>query len=272
MTHSPSPLSVTVLTSTNSAGSTIVSTSTIVRSSTSPAPPTGSLCPGINKTNYTDSAGSVYEISCGTDFQYSDLPTVRAESLPECLLACTNYVPSANVVKLVQQFFGVVVALNRIHQREQYIQPDLDPNKPGAVSDVYHQATNVLTCHLHYLWESLQALPEASASLGYLCKSAGILPQMALVKTYRTRFPLPCSTLVSGEQAWSFYLRVTCVFFDWVRPFLPPFSAPFLTPFLPPFSPFYPRNFDRIMVPGFWCTTSAWRSAIRAKGLGFEVE
>ena len=61
----------------------------------SPLPTTsnGACTPGT----YTDASGQEYQVYCGTDFPGNDLTTPHVNSLSECLTACDNYVPSANV-------------------------------------------------------------------------------------------------------------------------------------------------------------------------------
>ena len=57
---------------------------------------TTATCPKDNNTLYA-TGGQTYQVSCGFDFSYNDLPTVHADTLGACLGACSAYVPNPNV-------------------------------------------------------------------------------------------------------------------------------------------------------------------------------
>ena len=57
---------------------------------------TTATCPKDNNTLYA-TGGQTYEVLCGFDFSYNDLPTVHADTLAACLGACSSYVPNQNV-------------------------------------------------------------------------------------------------------------------------------------------------------------------------------
>ncbi|KAL9104520.1 MAG: hypothetical protein Q9163_000551 [Psora crenata] len=84
--------SVVTKTSTDAQGSIYTTTQTTVNTPTS----SSALCPGANGQSYS-TGGSIYEISCGTDYPGDDLIAVHTDSLPDCLLACSNYVPQPAV-------------------------------------------------------------------------------------------------------------------------------------------------------------------------------
>ena len=88
-------------TSTDKHGSTITSTSTsvgttTVTSSTASASP---ICPAQNGGTYSDVNGVVYNVYCGVDFPYNDLPAVHTDNVYDCMAACDAYVPNQNVAK-----------------------------------------------------------------------------------------------------------------------------------------------------------------------------
>ncbi|KAL9132214.1 MAG: hypothetical protein Q9217_000018 [Psora testacea] len=84
--------SIITETTTDSQGSTYTSTRTTVSTPIS----SSAVCPGANGQTYS-TGGFIYEISCGTDFPGDDLTAIHTDSLPECLLACSNYVPQQSV-------------------------------------------------------------------------------------------------------------------------------------------------------------------------------
>ena len=84
---------VTVVTTTNPQGSVITTSTTFGPTST----PT--LCPGGTGTQYSDADGNVYEISCGLSYPGSDLPAIHKDTLIDCILACSEYIPQPNVAK-----------------------------------------------------------------------------------------------------------------------------------------------------------------------------
>ncbi|KAI4190539.1 MAG: hypothetical protein LQ348_003649 [Seirophora lacunosa] len=79
--------SLIVSSSTNAQGSVIVSTSTAT------AWPT-SVCGGT----YVDKNGQQYHVDCGITYPGFDLPSQSLPNIESCLDACTNYIPSPNVV------------------------------------------------------------------------------------------------------------------------------------------------------------------------------
>ena len=88
-------------TSTDKYGSTITSTATsvgttTVTSSTASASP---ICPAQNGETYSDVNGVVYNVYCGVDFPYNDLPAVHTDNVYDCMAACDAYVPNQNVAK-----------------------------------------------------------------------------------------------------------------------------------------------------------------------------
>ena len=87
---------------TDTGGSTVTTVQTQTSSSTATTTtslvPTASAgtCPGAGHAGdiYSDASGNQYQIYCGTDFPGNDLPAVHVNSLPDCLTACDQYVPS----------------------------------------------------------------------------------------------------------------------------------------------------------------------------------
>ena len=95
----PSDVSVSVVssstttsatgTSTNVASVASVSTTTTYSSYEAPSP-----CPYANQSIYTDTKGVEYQIECGIDYEYDDLPSVNVDTFAHCMLACSSYVPA----------------------------------------------------------------------------------------------------------------------------------------------------------------------------------
>ncbi|KAL8992786.1 MAG: hypothetical protein Q9169_006835 [Polycauliona sp. 2 TL-2023] len=57
-------------------------------------------CPSSNGQQFINSQGNVYDISCGCDYQYSDLSgSAHVDYFSDCILACDNYVPDPNVAR-----------------------------------------------------------------------------------------------------------------------------------------------------------------------------
>ncbi|MCJ1483954.1 hypothetical protein MMC06_004122 [Schaereria dolodes] len=54
-------------------------------------------CPASNGTLYTDSENQSYNLYCGANLEYSDLPSVTVDSFEACIFACDNYVANASV-------------------------------------------------------------------------------------------------------------------------------------------------------------------------------
>ena len=87
---------------TDTGGSTVTTVRTQTSSSTATTTtslvPTASAgtCPGAGHAGeiFSDASGNQYQIYCGTDFPGNDLPAVHVNSLPDCLTACDQYVPS----------------------------------------------------------------------------------------------------------------------------------------------------------------------------------
>jgi hypothetical protein len=89
--------------------------STLAASTTNTAPTTtysvyqpASPCPYPNQTIYTDNQGVEYQIQCGIDYEYSDLPSVNVDTFAACMLACSVYVPAPigdRYVKLFSSHF-----------------------------------------------------------------------------------------------------------------------------------------------------------------------
>ncbi|KAL9638765.1 MAG: hypothetical protein Q9164_001355 [Protoblastenia rupestris] len=84
--------SVVTETTTDEEGATITTSRTTVSTPTSAS----ASCPEANGRTY-ENGGVTYEISCGTDYPGNDLIAVNTESLPDCLLACNNYIPRQDV-------------------------------------------------------------------------------------------------------------------------------------------------------------------------------
>ncbi|KAL8735351.1 MAG: hypothetical protein Q9166_000896 [cf. Caloplaca sp. 2 TL-2023] len=57
-------------------------------------------CPSSNGQQFIDQLGTVYDISCGCDFQYGDLSGApHYDYFQDCILACDRYVPDPNVAR-----------------------------------------------------------------------------------------------------------------------------------------------------------------------------
>ena len=58
---------------------------------------TGVTCPQDDKKTFNTGSGT-YQVFCGADFNGYDLPDVHADNLPQCLEACSAYVPQGNLL------------------------------------------------------------------------------------------------------------------------------------------------------------------------------
>ncbi|KAL8781674.1 MAG: hypothetical protein Q9213_005891 [Squamulea squamosa] len=57
-------------------------------------------CPSSNGQQFTDQSGTVYNINCGCDYQYSDLSgATHQDYFQDCMLACDRYVPDPNIAR-----------------------------------------------------------------------------------------------------------------------------------------------------------------------------
>ena len=94
-------------TTTDSQGHTVISTHTVLADlpvataggsggSAGSGGSVSSLCPAVDGEYYR-AGGSIYEISCSTDYPGDDLTSVHADTLPQCFLACSNYTPLQSV-------------------------------------------------------------------------------------------------------------------------------------------------------------------------------
>ncbi|KAL8648438.1 MAG: hypothetical protein Q9210_004986 [Variospora velana] len=125
----PPATSLVVSSSTNAQGSVVVSTSTVTGS----GPFSSSVCGGT----YIDINGQQYHVDCGVTYPGYDLPSKSVPSFQSCLDACTNYIPSPDIINgatCVAVSYGI-----RDNGGECYLKYNVTEVRPAPGQDSCYQ-------------------------------------------------------------------------------------------------------------------------------------
>ncbi|KAL8967828.1 MAG: hypothetical protein Q9197_005215 [Variospora fuerteventurae] len=129
LVSNPPATSLVVSSSTNAQGSVVVSTSTVTGS----GPFSSSVCGGT----YIDNNGQQYHVDCGVTYPGYDLPSKSVPSFQSCLDACTNYIPSPDIINgatCVAVSYGI-----RDNGGECYLKYNVTELRPAPGQDSCYQ-------------------------------------------------------------------------------------------------------------------------------------
>ena len=98
VSYNPPPDVVVSVISSTTVGTTTAGTTTATSTATSTTTfssyESPSPCPYANQT-IIEVAGVDYQVQCGLDYEGNDLPSVNVDTFVNCMIACSNYVPTA---------------------------------------------------------------------------------------------------------------------------------------------------------------------------------